>query len=270
MQARASARHDPWPYPFWIAHRGAGKLAPENTLAAFRLGAEYGYRMLECDAKLSADGVPFLLHDSTLQRTSNGHGVAGERAWSELTPARRRRLAFAPLRRRAACQPRSPDPLLPRQQLRAQHRDQADAGRRTEHRRTRRAARRSAVGRLGRRAAPPDLLRARIPGGCAVCPARTAARPAARHAAGGLARHRAPTRLRGDRLQLCAVGRRHRGAGACRRLARAELYRQRRVVGEAADRARHRRHHHRPRRSIQSCGLSPRAGRMRSPSMMKP
>ena len=36
-----------WPYPRWIAHRGAGKLAPENTLAAFRLGAQYGYRMFE-------------------------------------------------------------------------------------------------------------------------------------------------------------------------------------------------------------------------------
>ena len=44
-----------WPYPRWIAHRGAGKLAPENTLAAFRMGAEHGYRMFECDAKLSAD-----------------------------------------------------------------------------------------------------------------------------------------------------------------------------------------------------------------------
>jgi glycerophosphoryl diester phosphodiesterase len=49
-----------WPYPRWIAHRGAGKLAPENTLAAFRLGAEYGFRMFECDTRLSADGVPFL------------------------------------------------------------------------------------------------------------------------------------------------------------------------------------------------------------------
>ena len=67
-----------WPYPRWIAHRGAGKLAPENTLAAFRLGAEHGFRMFECDAKLSADGVPFLLHDATLERTSNGRGVAGE------------------------------------------------------------------------------------------------------------------------------------------------------------------------------------------------
>jgi glycerophosphoryl diester phosphodiesterase len=73
-----------WPYPRWIAHRGAGKLAPENTLAAFRLGAEHGYRMFECDAKLSADGVPFLLHDSTLERTSNGHGIAGDQPWSEL------------------------------------------------------------------------------------------------------------------------------------------------------------------------------------------
>ena len=60
----------PWPYPLWIAHRGAGKLAPENTLAAFRLGARHGYRAFECDVKLSADGVPFLLHDDTLERTS--------------------------------------------------------------------------------------------------------------------------------------------------------------------------------------------------------
>ena len=73
-----------WPYPFWIAHRGAGKLAPENTLAAFRLGAQHGYRMFECDAKLSADGVPFLLHDSTLERTTSGHGTAGEQPWSAL------------------------------------------------------------------------------------------------------------------------------------------------------------------------------------------
>lgn len=75
---------DNWPYPRWVAHRGAGKLAPENTLAAFRLGAQHGYRMFECDVKLSADGVPFLLHDDTLERTSNGAGTAGALAWSEL------------------------------------------------------------------------------------------------------------------------------------------------------------------------------------------
>jgi glycerophosphoryl diester phosphodiesterase len=73
-----------WPFPFWIAHRGAGKLAPENTLAAFRLGAAHGYRAFECDVKLSADQRPFLLHDATLERTSNGHGTAGDRPWGEL------------------------------------------------------------------------------------------------------------------------------------------------------------------------------------------
>lgn len=75
----------PWPYPLWIAHRGAGKLAPENTLAAFRLGAQHGYRAFECDVKLSADGVPFLMHDATLDRTTPERGVAGLRPWSELS-----------------------------------------------------------------------------------------------------------------------------------------------------------------------------------------
>ena len=74
-----------WPYPFWIAHRGAGKLAPENTLAAFKLGASYGYRAFECDVKLSRDGVPFLLHDADLKRTTGQHGLASERCWNELS-----------------------------------------------------------------------------------------------------------------------------------------------------------------------------------------
>jgi glycerophosphoryl diester phosphodiesterase len=81
-----------WPYPRWVAHRGAGKLAPENTLAAFRLGAQYGYRMFECDAKLAADGVPFLMHDATLDRTTNARevfgpapsNIGGDHAWGEL------------------------------------------------------------------------------------------------------------------------------------------------------------------------------------------
>jgi glycerophosphoryl diester phosphodiesterase len=84
---------DNWPYPRWIAHRGAGKLAPENTLAAFRVGASHGYRMFECDVKLSLDGVPFLLHDDNLQRTTNAHEalgtqasvVGGEHPWSALS-----------------------------------------------------------------------------------------------------------------------------------------------------------------------------------------
>jgi glycerophosphoryl diester phosphodiesterase len=65
-----------WPYPPYIAHRGAGKLAPENTLAAMRAGADHGYRMFEFDVKLSADREPFLLHDATLERTTSGKGPA--------------------------------------------------------------------------------------------------------------------------------------------------------------------------------------------------
>ncbi len=82
-----------WPYPLWIAHRGAGKLAPENTLAAFRLGAQHGYRMFECDVKLSRDGVPFLMHDALLARTTNAAAqlgqsaatLAGEHPWATLS-----------------------------------------------------------------------------------------------------------------------------------------------------------------------------------------
>ena len=82
----------PWPYPRWIAHRGAGHLAPENTLAAFRLGASHGYRMFECDVKLSSDGVPFLFHDDTLTRTTNADDklgtnhstTAGDHPWDTL------------------------------------------------------------------------------------------------------------------------------------------------------------------------------------------
>ncbi len=73
-----------WPYPRYVAHRGAGKLAPENTLAAMREGYRHGYRMVEFDVKLSADGVPFLLHDDTLDRTTNGMGRADALVWGEL------------------------------------------------------------------------------------------------------------------------------------------------------------------------------------------
>ena len=72
--------HQAWPYPKWIAHRGAGKLAPENTLAAFRLGAGHGYRMFECDVKLSRDHVPFLMHDAELARTTNAPVRLGQDA----------------------------------------------------------------------------------------------------------------------------------------------------------------------------------------------
>ncbi|MEY0950824.1 glycerophosphodiester phosphodiesterase [Providencia manganoxydans] len=73
-----------WPYPKIVAHRGGGKLAPENTLAAIDVGASFGHTMIEFDAKLSLDGQIFLLHDDTLDRTSNAYGVAGELNWLQL------------------------------------------------------------------------------------------------------------------------------------------------------------------------------------------
>ena len=74
-----------YPYPCLIAHRGAGTLAPENTLSAFRLGAEFGFTMFECDAKLSKDQVLFLHHDDLLDRTTNGRGAAGNFTWQTLS-----------------------------------------------------------------------------------------------------------------------------------------------------------------------------------------
>ena len=73
-----------WCYPKLIAHRGAGKSAPENTLAAFKLGYLKGFRMFECDVKLSRDGIAFLLHDDTLDRTTNASGNAAHYSWQDL------------------------------------------------------------------------------------------------------------------------------------------------------------------------------------------
>lgn len=73
-----------WPYPAIVAHRGGGKLAPENTLEAIDVGAHYGHRMIEFDAKLSADDIVFLLHDDTVDRTSDGHGEAKALSYAQL------------------------------------------------------------------------------------------------------------------------------------------------------------------------------------------
>ena len=58
--------------PRVIGHRGAASHAPENTLAGIRKAAAHGVTMIEVDAKLTADGVPILMHDDTLDRTTNG------------------------------------------------------------------------------------------------------------------------------------------------------------------------------------------------------
>ncbi len=71
--------------PRLLGHRGAATLAPENTLAAIRAAAAAGLRWIEIDAKLAADGVPVLMHDKTLDRTTTATGPAAARPSTELT-----------------------------------------------------------------------------------------------------------------------------------------------------------------------------------------
>ncbi len=73
-----------WPYPKLFAHRGAGRHAPENTLIAMKHGYALGYSAVEFDAKLSMDNIGLLLHDDTLERTTNGKGLAKEKLFEAL------------------------------------------------------------------------------------------------------------------------------------------------------------------------------------------
>lgn len=64
--------------PLIIAHRGASAYAPENTLAAFNLAFEMGADGVELDVSLTQDGVPVVLHDDTVDRTTNGRGAINQ------------------------------------------------------------------------------------------------------------------------------------------------------------------------------------------------
>jgi glycerophosphoryl diester phosphodiesterase len=74
----------PWPYARVIAHRGGGSLAPENTIAAIDVGYAHGFRAIEFDTRLSRDGVPMVIHDATLERTTDGRGAVADAAAEEL------------------------------------------------------------------------------------------------------------------------------------------------------------------------------------------
>ncbi len=74
----------PWPWPRVLAHRGGGKLAPENTLAAIRRGQALGFRGIEIDARLSRDEVPVVIHDRTLERTTDGRGAVADASAEEI------------------------------------------------------------------------------------------------------------------------------------------------------------------------------------------
>ena len=67
-----------------IAHRGYSATAPENTLPAYILAKELGFNYAECDLAFTKDGVAVLLHDATIDRTSNGSGAIAELTYEEL------------------------------------------------------------------------------------------------------------------------------------------------------------------------------------------
>jgi glycerophosphoryl diester phosphodiesterase len=67
-----------------IAHRGASAAAPENTLAAFELAAGQGADAFELDVRLSADGAAVVIHDPTLERTTDGKGPVRGQALVDL------------------------------------------------------------------------------------------------------------------------------------------------------------------------------------------
>lgn len=74
-----------WPYPKIVAHRGGGSLAPENTLGAIRLGASMGFKGVEFDVMLAGDGTPVVIHDETVDRTTDGRGAVPGMSFAELS-----------------------------------------------------------------------------------------------------------------------------------------------------------------------------------------
>lgn len=67
-----------------VAHRGYSIAAPENTLSAYRLAKENGFGYAECDVVFTKDNVPVLLHDSSIDRTSDGEGKVRDYTYEEL------------------------------------------------------------------------------------------------------------------------------------------------------------------------------------------
>ncbi|WP_099158438.1 glycerophosphodiester phosphodiesterase [Virgibacillus ndiopensis] len=67
-----------------IAHRGASKLAPENTMPAFNLAYQQGAEAIETDVQLTKDNVPVLIHDEHVKRTTNGIGYIKDLTFAQL------------------------------------------------------------------------------------------------------------------------------------------------------------------------------------------
>ena len=80
----SSVKNDPNALVKGVAHRGYSAEAPENTIPAFELAREKGYAYTECDVIFTSDGVPVILHDDTIDRTSNGTGNVADFTLAEL------------------------------------------------------------------------------------------------------------------------------------------------------------------------------------------
>lgn len=70
--------------PLSVAHRGHSIAYPENTLEAYRKAIELGIEMIECDVNITRDGTLVMMHDSTLDRTTNGTGRVSAATWEEV------------------------------------------------------------------------------------------------------------------------------------------------------------------------------------------
>jgi glycerophosphoryl diester phosphodiesterase len=70
--------------PLSVAHRGHAIEFPENTLAAYRKAIELGVEMIECDVNITRDGQLVMIHDATLDRTTNGTGRVSNAPWNEI------------------------------------------------------------------------------------------------------------------------------------------------------------------------------------------
>jgi glycerophosphoryl diester phosphodiesterase len=73
--------------PIIIGHRGASGYAPENTFSAFQLAQDLGGHGIEFDVQLTKDGIPLVIHDETLDRTTNLHGQVSTFTWEEIQKA---------------------------------------------------------------------------------------------------------------------------------------------------------------------------------------
>ena len=74
--------------PLAFAHRGGAKLNPENSERAFRHAVDLGFTHIETDVQATADGVAVIMHDKTLDRTTNHSGEISKMTWAQIRAAR--------------------------------------------------------------------------------------------------------------------------------------------------------------------------------------